>query len=576
METQLPSSTYHIFLSFRGADTRKNFTDHLYTALCNAGFHTFRDDEEIQKGQQILPELEKAIKESSISVIVFSKHYGSSKWCLNELLNILERKRSDDRYSVFPIFYDVQPTEVGNQNGVFKEAFDKYEESGQQSKKKIEQWRNALKEVSKLTGKVLKDESNGHEAVFIQTIVKEVGIMLKRTVLAVAPYTVGIDSRVRDIDSWLKDGADVAIGVISGMRGIGKTTIAKVAYNFNFADFEASSFLANIRETSEQPNGLIRLQNQLLSDISKGKKQKVYNTDEGIVKIQDAICRKKILVVLDDVDQIEQIDTLIGFGDSLVNGSKIIITTSRERLLSHENHKSFRIKQLDYEESLRLFCWHAFSKDYPTEGYREHSNRVVQHCEGLPLALQIMGSSLFGRNSEFWESALEKLESIPDERIRKTLEVSYKSLHDDHDKRLFLMIAWSYVGKDMDDAVQKMEENDFYSKIGMQNLLDRSLISIDKDNKIVMHHLVHEMARAIIRQETDDRPGKRYLYSYTGAKTETVTSEGSLSCKNDNCGKRKRMEEDCEDESMPVPNVEGSSSFKRLCVGFFSSLRKWL
>ncbi|KAJ9535410.1 hypothetical protein OSB04_un001473 [Centaurea solstitialis] len=544
METQLPpsssSSTYHIFLSFRGSDTRKNFTDHLYTALCNAGFHTFRDDDEIPKGQQILPELERAIRESSISVIVFSKGYASSKWCLNELVQILGRKRKNGAgYSVFPIFYDVQPTEVGNQKGRFKEAFDRYEESGEHSKDKIGEWREALKEVSKLTGKVLEDESNGHEAVFIQTIVKEIGIMLKRTVLAVAPYTVGIDSRVKDINQWLKDCSDVGIGVISGMRGIGKTTIAKVAYNFNFADFEASSFLANIREASEQPNGLIRLQNQLLSDILKGKKQKVYNTDEGIVNIRAAICRKRVLIVLDDVDQIDQIDTLIGFGGSLVNGSKILITTSRERLLSHEDHKSFRIKHLDYEESLRLFCWHAFSKDHPMEG-----------------------------NSEFWASALEKLETIPDERIRKTLEVSYRSLHDDHDKRLFLMIAWSYVGKDLDDAVKTLEERDFYSKIGMQNLLDRSLISVDKDNKIVMHHLVHEMAKAIIRQETNDGPQRHNVYSFTGTKTETITSEGSLLYKNEKCGKRKSME-DYEDESMPR-YVEGLSPFKRLCLGFIS------
>lgn len=163
METQLGSSsgcTYHIFLSFRGADTRKGFTDHLYTAFCNAGFHTFRDDDEIPKGKQIQPELEKAIKESSISVIVFSKHYASSKWCLNELLNILNRKKYDNRYVVFPIFYDVKPTDVGNQKGTFKEAFNEFHNNNADAAMVIE-WRKALKEVSKLTGKVLQDQSNG-------------------------------------------------------------------------------------------------------------------------------------------------------------------------------------------------------------------------------------------------------------------------------------------------------------------------------------------------------------------------------------------------------------------------------
>ncbi|KAK1430045.1 hypothetical protein QVD17_12519 [Tagetes erecta] len=439
-------------------------------------------------------------------------------------------------------------------------------------KKKIDQWRNALKEVSKLTGKVLQDESNGkdapciylwHEAVFIQTIVKEVGIILKRTVLAVTPYAVGVEYQVKDIDLWLKDPDDVSVGVISGMRGIGKTTIAKVAYNLNYADFEASSFLASIHEASEQQTGLVRLQSQLLSDISNGKTQKIYNTDEGIIRIQDAVSRKRVLLFLDDVDRIEQMDDLIGVGHSFPKGSKIIITTSRERLRGPQKHKIFKIKQLDFDESLRLFCYHAFSQDRPMEGYLEHSRRVVRHCEGLPLALQVMGSSLFGRNLDFWSSALEKLEAIPDERIRKTLEVSYKSLHDDHDKRLFLVIAWCYVGEDMNDVVKKLEEEDFYSKVGMENLMDRSLISVDKDNKLVMHHLIRDMARAIIGQDTVDSPWRHSFHNSIGITTETITSEGSLLRTNDRYGKRKRLE-DYEEESMPH---EQPGLFKRLCLG---------
>ena len=76
---------YDVFLSFRGEDTRKNFTDHLYYALTEAGIHTFRDDEEIRKGENLSIELLQAIRGSRISVIVFSKNYASSSWCLNEL-----------------------------------------------------------------------------------------------------------------------------------------------------------------------------------------------------------------------------------------------------------------------------------------------------------------------------------------------------------------------------------------------------------------------------------------------------------------------------------------------------------
>ncbi|KAM7466182.1 hypothetical protein LguiB_013744 [Lonicera macranthoides] len=77
---------YDVFLSFRGEDTRRNFTDHLYDALTRAGIHTFRDDDQLPRGKHIPFQLMKAIEESRISIIIFSKNYASSRWCLNELV----------------------------------------------------------------------------------------------------------------------------------------------------------------------------------------------------------------------------------------------------------------------------------------------------------------------------------------------------------------------------------------------------------------------------------------------------------------------------------------------------------
>ena len=149
--------TYHVFLSFRGADTRKNFTDHLYTALVQAGIHVFRDDEEIERGENISDEIEKAILyESKLSIIVFSKDYASSTWCLNELEKILEHKKSS-QHIVFPVFYDISPTQVKNQTGSYAEAFSKHEESFKFEIDKIQRWRIALKEVADLGGMVLQD-----------------------------------------------------------------------------------------------------------------------------------------------------------------------------------------------------------------------------------------------------------------------------------------------------------------------------------------------------------------------------------------------------------------------------------
>ncbi|CAL5329911.1 unnamed protein product [Camellia sinensis] len=519
--SSMPRCAYHAFLSFRGKDLRKTFIDHLHTALSQSGIHTFRDDDEIERGQDIDSELRKAIEQSRVSIIVFSKGYASSRWCLDELVKIVERNKTSGQV-VLPVFYDVDPSQVRNQTGAFGEAFDRHEEESETAEsdgrrkermEMVKRWREALTEVTNLGGKVLQNEADGHESMFIQEIVQEVGKKLNRMVLMVTQYPVGIDFRVKKINLWLQDtSTDADIGVICGMGGIGKTTIAKTVYNLNFERFKYSSFLANIKEASKQPNGLVRLQRQLLRDILKGKKQKISSVDEGIMKIKDAICCKKVFVVLDDVDQLDQLNSVFGMRGWLYPGSKIIITTRNERLLkAYEACKMFKVNELDSKESLQLFCWHAFGQDHPIEGYAEHSRSVLQHCGGLPLALQVLGSSFRGKSVEVWESALEKLEAIPDNLILEKLAVSYESLQDDLDKKLFLYIACFFIGKDKECVVKILDECYLYPTVGIRNLMDRCLITIENGNKLMMHQLLQEMAREIIHKESPEIPGKRSI-----------------------------------------------------------------
>ncbi|CAN6566556.1 unnamed protein product [Malus baccata var. baccata] len=172
---------HDVFLSFRG-DTRKTFTDHLYTALNNAGFNTFRDDDELERGEDIKPGLQKAIQLSRASVVVFSKDYASSRWCLDELVLILERKRTTSNHVVLPVFYDVDPSDVRKQTGSIGKAFARYEKT--QSPKKVKGWREAVAEVADLAGMVLQNQADGYESKFIEKIVKVIGDKLGRTPLS--------------------------------------------------------------------------------------------------------------------------------------------------------------------------------------------------------------------------------------------------------------------------------------------------------------------------------------------------------------------------------------------------------
>ncbi|XP_052210520.1 disease resistance protein RUN1-like [Diospyros lotus] len=508
------SGNYHVFLSFRGEDTRWTFADHLYTALTNAGFRTFRDDDEIQRGENIQVELRRAIEESRVSIVVLSRTYASSSWCLDELAMILgRRRRGDSAHLVLPVFYGVDPWEVRKQKGVYAEALARHEErfkfevgegeAAKEWKEKLKGWREALEEVAGLAGMPLPD--GGYEAKFIQKIVEEVEDKLGQPrVLNVATYPIGLDSRAKSINLWIQDGGvDAGIIAICGMGGIGKTTIAKFVYNSNFSKFEGCCFLANIREKV-----LIDLQKQLLSDILIQREVKIRNIDEGIAMIKEALGFKRVLIVLDDVDTREQLDAVLENMDWLSPGSKLIITTRHEQLLrAHECWKVYKVKKLDHDESLQLFSWYAFGQSYPIDGYLVDSKTAVDHCSGLPLAVKILGRSLFGTSLDEWKSQLQKLMAIPNYEILEKLKLSYDSLKNDHDENLFLDIACFFVGGDIDTTITILKGCYDFALAGIRNLIDRNMLTIER-NKLVMHQLIQEMGREIIRQKSPEELGE--------------------------------------------------------------------
>jgi hypothetical protein len=145
-----------VFLSFRGEDTRNNFTAHLYAALVQKGIKTYIDNA-LERGENISPALLKAIEESRISVIVLSQNYASSSWCLDELAMILECKERNGQI-VLPVFYKVDPSEVRHQRNSFGEAFAKLEERFKDDQMKVQRWKTALTRVANLSGCDLKND----------------------------------------------------------------------------------------------------------------------------------------------------------------------------------------------------------------------------------------------------------------------------------------------------------------------------------------------------------------------------------------------------------------------------------
>ena len=138
-----------VYLSFRDRDTRYTFTEHLCRALKRAGIYVFRDELELRRGDQISHLQIQAIKVAKISIVVFSKDYASSRWCLQELENIIQCERTTGQ-RVVPVFYDVDPSEVRHQKGQFGEAFKKHRK--RISEDKVNVWAAALRDASNFSG----------------------------------------------------------------------------------------------------------------------------------------------------------------------------------------------------------------------------------------------------------------------------------------------------------------------------------------------------------------------------------------------------------------------------------------
>nr|AXU93592.1 RPP4/RPP5-like protein [Arabidopsis thaliana] len=486
-----PSSRrYDVFPSFSGVDVRKTFLSHLIEALDRRSINTFMDHG-IVRSCIIADELISAIREARISIVIFSENYASSTWCLNELVEIHKCYEKGDQM-VIPVFYGVDPSEVRKQIGKFGDVFkktceDKLEDHKQktcevskdkQPEDQKQRWVKALTDISNLAGEDLRNGPS--EAAMVVKIANDVSNKLFPLPKGFGDL-VGIEDHIEAIKLKLcleSKEARIMVG-IWGQSGIGKSTIGRALYSQLSRQFHHRAFVTYKSTSGSDVSGMkLSWEKELLSEILGQKDIKI----EHFGVVEQRLKHKKVLILLDDVDNLEFLKTLVGKAEWFGSGSRIIvITQDRQLLKAHEIDLVYEVKLPSQDLGLQMISQYAFGKYSPPDDFKALAFEVAELAGNLPLGLSVLGSSLKRRTKEEWVKMMPRLRKDSDDKIEEILRVGY------------------------DSNVKELLEDD----VGLTMLVEKSLIRITPDGDIEMHNLLEKLGREIDRAKSKGNPGKR-------------------------------------------------------------------
>ncbi|KAG0605125.1 hypothetical protein M758_9G033700, partial [Ceratodon purpureus] len=537
------TENFDVFLNHRGPDVKATFVAHLEDALRCAGFRPFLDARSLMKGNPALKSIDQALNVAKVHVAILSKRYAESKYCLNELVAMMRSGKP-----VIPVFYDVEPEDLRwMKKGPFAEAFLKHKSKGR-TQKKLQEWTDALGALADITAFCLADYKRD-EAKLKREVVNEVARLTpSNDPVDVEPYRVGLQRRVNACIQMSDNmGAGTGILGLVGMGGVGKTTLAREIYNHFVAEkkFRNMTFLEIRRDSStsdvEVRSTWVReLQKQLLWDLLRVQTSASNDYSSWFRKVASV---GPVLIVVDNVYKLNHFDALVPFVSDLHPGSRIIIT-SRDRSVynnvagrSKLEHCLYDVSTLDVEESSMLFNLHAFQAHEAPEELKGVAKEVVGGCGGLPLALKVIGSSLFDVRSDedseaIWLEAVHALRQNPD--VKGVLKWSYDHLSKP-EKHMFLDIACLFCNRKVEEALAYWRSCQDCTSCGgvqtphtsLRSLINKNLVVVDRGRLIFtattfrVHDLLMNLGQEI------GKKAKRHFVNGTTAETSIMKMQGT-------------------------------------------------
>ncbi|XP_057846589.2 disease resistance protein RUN1-like [Cryptomeria japonica] len=466
------TSLYDVFINHRGSDVKQSLVRELYNSLEESNIRVFLDSAVLEFGETVPSTIANVIQSALVHIVIFSKHYAQSAWCLDELLLMLQTHAT-----IIPVFYDVKPSEIRKQKGTYTDALTTYEKKGKHLDK-LDKWREALQAVSKIDGYC---KNHLDDSSLCKKIVSAVLRQLKKSFPS-AKYPVGLDELVEDFeiscDLMRKKNESAKFVAIYGMTGIGKTTLAREIFNRKQREYEASSFLFDVSKKSGRGQ-LPSLQMKLVKDLLHETPPEIFDVTQGksILKSRLRCHSPSFLMVLDDIDHVEQLDALVITNKLNQPGKNlVIITTSDEQILTWAGITDrYHLKKMDRKFGRKLFCCHAFHEAHASTGYEDLVESFVDVCEGLPLSLQVLGKNVYGKTRDNWQLELEKVSETLPQELKQKLRISFDSLNED-EKQIFMDIACFFVDKQKSVALRVWDGTGWSGLHALQNLKNKGLV----------------------------------------------------------------------------------------------------
>ncbi|VVB12353.1 unnamed protein product [Arabis nemorensis] len=505
-------SRHQVFISFRGGELRRSFIGFLTGALRQHGVNFFIDEHE-KRGED-LEKLFMRIEESSIALVIFSKRYSESMWCLDELVKIEERV-DKGQLVVVPIFYKLEASDVRELKQEFGTNFKV--QAWKREKLRVLNWEKAMVSISGKTG--LKLEEHGDEYLFIVSIIEKVKEVLHKLLSEELGSTqredldeplFGIEQRLKQLEEKLEFEQDntCIVGVV-GMPGIGKTVLAKRIYDKWVPKFGSSMCLTEVSKML-RIHGLDSLRKRLLGELLKDTHPNIEYAVNSHDFWKDELLKRKVFIVLDDVNGMRQIESLLGNTDWIKEGSKIVITTSDESLLRDLVSDFYEVPRLNDADSLKYFSYHVSDRNIcALEGeFKKLSKRFLDYAKGNPLVLKALGVELCGKEEAYWEQRVETLAQISNKMIQDVLRRRYDELSENQ-KDAFLDIACFFRSESLRYVKQLLDLriSEFTEAWGVMDELKYRFLAKYSGDQVEMDDVLYTFGKELAGQATFDNKG---------------------------------------------------------------------